>query len=211
MLQAYQSSADYGDFDIVESLFDPHMINALRAEAYALMHEAIDSCFTMDDADEWQGGSPARSFQSAPGGELQTAFFHAPEMIRFINQWSGFELEPSCERGTYSYYMRSGDHLSIHRDVNSCELVVITCLHSAGKRDESSGALCLYPTRAQEPISAIRANPSLDILPIHLGVGQSIIMRGGVIPHALSPLHAGQFRIVSILCYQQKKWIRAKR
>lgn len=207
MLQTHPHFPDYHvpglhGFDIIDSLFDPSALNAMRTEAFTLMPEAIGHNITVDGADEWRGGSPARRFQSVPGGTTQTAFFRSPVMVEFLNQWSGLNLKPSGERGTYSYYTQPGDHLSLHRDVDSCEFVVITCLYSVGNRDESSGALCLYPTRTQEPISAIRANPNLGVLPIHLSTGQSVVMRGGVIPHALLPQNTSQSRIVSILCYQ---------
>jgi len=202
MLQTQVNDMECDEFDLIDTLFDTVTLEALRAEAYALMPKAADHCLIEDQADEWQGGTPARCFRSVPGGDIQTAIFHSPGMVQFLAQWSGFRLKPSGERGSYSYYMRPGDHLALHRDVNSCEFVVITCLHDSGNRDDNFGVLCLYPSRTQEPISAIRANPDLGALPIHLNVGQSVVMRGGLIPHVLLPQQVTQTRIVSILCYQ---------
>lgn len=64
------------------------------------------------------------------------------------------------------------------------------------------GRLCLYPDRLFEPLSIIRATPQQGAIKVRLDPGQTIVLFGGLVPHALLKVAAGQARIVSVLCYR---------
>lgn len=114
----------------------------------------------------------------------------------------GVPVAPSGNRGSYSYYARPGDFLDLHRDVETCDLAMITGLHDNGDRSDLAGALVLYPGRIHEPLSAIRARPNDYAYAVKLLPGQTMIMLGGVVPHRLLPVREGQVRIVSVLCFR---------
>lgn len=133
---------------------------------------------------------------------MQHALYHASWMTDFLRAVCGADAQPTGGLGTYSYYERQGDYLELHRDVVTCDVSVITCLHDVPEPTGSGGALCLYPDRTQEPISAIRATPDQGAHLIRLMPSQTLVMLGGVVPHALLPVTSSQLRIVSVLCYR---------
>ena len=92
--------------------------------------------------------------------------------------------------------------MSLHRDVEGCDLTVITCLVEDGVRSGSEGGMLrLYPGRCHEPLSSIRSQPEEGALTVRIQPGQTFVMYGGSIPHQLLPMEAGQRRIVSALCF----------
>jgi hypothetical protein len=109
-------------------------------------------------------------------------------------------VTPTGERGTYSYYVRQGDYLALHRDVEACDVAVITCVYESALN--VGGGLCVYPDRIHEPLSAIRAAPERGMVSVPLRPGQTVVMLGGIVPHHVLPMAQGQVRIVSVLCYR---------
>ena len=190
-----------GGFVVFEGLIDTPTRNAMLSEALALLPDATECEVHISDDEEVRGGIPRRRFTNGRGGSLQQAFNTAPWLLDFLRGLTTPELIYTGEVGTYSYYLRSGDYLEIHRDIVTCDVAVITCLHD-NSIDEYGGRLCLYPERRMEPLSEIRATPERGALKLRLGVGQTIVMYGGIIPHALLPVAEGQGRIVSVLCYR---------
>ena len=141
---------------------------------------------------------------SVEGGEVQDALYRCAGMAQFVGSLTGEPMRPTGVRGTFSYYDRGGDHLALHRDIDACEVAVISCLRdTGGTSTRGGGHLCLYPTRVAEPLSAIRASPARGAVVCPLAVGQTIVLLGGVVPHVVLPIAAGRQRVVSILCYQR--------
>ena len=192
-----------GGFDVYEGLLEDRFQQQLFTEAQMQYAEAVACDVAVSDGEEVRGGVPERRFLSSSGGVVQDSFYRAPWVLAFLRELTAAELVPSGERGTYSYYVRPGDFLGLHRDIVTCDVAVITCL-SNGTIDNASdgGHLCLYPERIDEPLSAIRATPEKGALKLLLKPGQTIVMYGGIVPHALLPVTPGQERIVSVLCYK---------
>jgi hypothetical protein len=190
-----------GGFDIFEGLIGPDTRTEMLSEALTLLPQATDCEVHLSDDEEVRGGTPRRRFTSGRGGPLQQAFNTAPWLLSFLRSLTNPALIYTGEVGTYSYYLRAGDYLEIHRDIVTCDVAVITCLYDSSM-DEAGGRLCLYPERHLEPLSKIRATPAQGAEKVRLGVGQTIVMYGGIIPHALLPLAEGQTRIVSVLCFK---------
>ena len=190
-----------GGFDVFEGLIDTPTRNEMLSEALTLLPDATECEVHISDDEEVRGGTPRRRFTNGRGGSLQQAFNTAPWLLDFLRGLTTPELIYTGEVGTYSYYLRAGDYLEIHRDIVTCDVAVITCLHD-NSIDEYGGRLCLYPERWIEPLSEIRATPERGAATLRLGVGQTIVMYGGIIPHALLPVAEGQARIVSVLCYR---------
>lgn len=191
-----------GGYEVFAGLVDSVTLPLMLGEAVALSNEAYDSSVPVSDGEEVRGGSPARRFLSSSGGDIQDAFYNADWMLSFLREVTGTPVVPTGARGTYSYYARPGDYLALHRDIETCDLAVITCLHENPDPEGEGGALGLYPTRIFEPLSAIRATPQQEVVTVRLQPGQTIVMFGGVVPHTLLPVVAGQVRIVSVLCYR---------
>jgi hypothetical protein len=191
-----------GGYEVFEGFLNREGFALMLSEAVRLSEDAYVSDVPVSDEEEIRGGTPARRFKSVPGGCVQEAFYQSPRLIKFLSERCNASLTPLGGQGTYSFYAETGDYLAIHRDIEACDLAVITCLYNGPRRDDYGGALCLYPTRLFEPLSRVRATPERGALTICLEPGQTIIMFGGIIPHTLLPVSAGQTRIVSVLCYR---------
>ena len=190
-----------GGFGVYEGVAEPGVLASLLQEAVALSRKAVECDVPMSDGEEVRGGRPARRFLASSGGPVQRRFSALPSVLQFLRSVTSHALQPTGELGTYSYYARAGDYLAIHRDIVTCDVAVITCLSDAPHMARGGG-LCLYPGRLFEPLSSIRATPARGACVIKLTAGQTIVLYGGLIPHALQPVDVGQVRIVSVLCYR---------
>jgi hypothetical protein len=102
--------------------------------------------------------------------------------------------------GTYTYYEQPGDFLALHRDIVRCDLAAITCLSEACATP--GGGLLVYPRHATEPLSGARAAGRTAATRVPLGPGDTATLLGGIVPHEVTAMQAGQERIVSVMCYR---------
>lgn len=174
----------------------------LLAESRLCLHGAVATAVATSDDEEVRGGSPARRFISAPGGAEQAALYRSPETTRFLSEICNAPVRPTGEGGTYTYYARAGDHLSLHRDIVACDIAVITSLLDRHRDGSSGGGMRCYPSRQHEPLSRIRATPDHGVVNLRLPVGSTMVLFGGLVPHLIEPLAAGELRIVSLLCFR---------
>jgi hypothetical protein len=172
-----------------------------------ILREALDAApqaerqeYDRDEADE-RGGTPARRLFSSGGGDAQQALYSCRRFHGLLAGLVGANLEPTGAKGSYSYYVRPGDFLGLHRDILQCDVAAITCLCDCGG-DGDSGALRLYPGRAAEPLTVIRSTPDQGVASVQLHPGQTIILLGGYVAHATVPMSAAQKRVISVLCYR---------
>jgi hypothetical protein len=191
-----------GGFAVYEGLVDDAIRNALLAEAVSISPRADECNVLLSDREQVRGGTPARRYRNGSGGALQEAFYKAPWLLDFLRGVTSPGIVPTGGRGTYSYYFRPGDYLAIHRDIVTCDVAVISCLSDVEEAPGDGGMLCLYPERLFEPLSVVRATPERGAFRLRLKPGQTIVMYGGIIPHALLPVASGQVRIVSVLCFE---------
>lgn len=191
-----------GGFGVYEGLPDPATFALLYAEA-AERYAAADSqqCWD-DDFAEGRGGRPRRSLLTAEAGPVQDALYASQWLSDVLSATCGVPIVPSGNRGSYSYYARPGDFLDLHRDVETCDMTMITALHDNSDPSETAGALVLYPDRLHEPLSAIRERPNDGTHAVKLSPGQTILLYGGVLPHRVLPVREGQVRIISVLCFR---------
>src|SRR5688572_11412747 len=157
----------------------------LLAESRNCLHGAIASAVAASDDEDVRGGSPARRFVSAGGGDEQAAFYQCPRTARFLSEICNAPVRPTGDRGTYTYYARPGDHLALHRDIEACDVAVITCLLDRHRRTSTGGVTCVYPTRQHERLSHIRATPDVGAVRVRLPVGHTMVMLGGLVPHLI--------------------------
>ncbi len=191
-----------GGFDVFSGIADEFVRAALLAEAVEQQKTAGECLVSEPDTEEHRGGAPSRRFLTGEGGEVQRAFYHSQWLSDFLRSLTTAFLHPTGAYGTYSYYSRTGDFLDIHRDIVTCDVAVITCLANNVGANKNGGKLRLYPSRTQEFLSTIRAAPEKCAYEVQLEAGQTLVMYGGIVPHALLPVAENQSRIVSVLCYE---------
>jgi hypothetical protein len=190
-----------GGYRVLPPLFDRSWYDAMTSEALRAAARAEETWVRHSDREERRGGNPARRFLTAPGGPVQTAFYKSRFIQQILSSLSGLPVKPTGEGGTFTYYVRPGDFITIHRDILTCDLAVITCLFDNGRR-EASGKFCLYPDRVHDPLSAIRKEPARGALVFRLETHHTLVLFGGVVPHCVLPVTADRKRVVSVLCYQ---------
>jgi hypothetical protein len=195
-----------GGFAVVDGLRGLPRPAGLLQEAISLARHAERQHQDIDAAEDRRGGAPARRLFSSSGGSIQNACYAGNELLESVSDAVGAPMRPSGLQGTYSYYIRPGDYLGLHRDIEECDVAVITCLCDAGGA-VGSGALQLYPGRMAEPLSRIRSAPDQGLICVHLRPGQTIILLGGCVPHATAAMGKGQKRIISALCFRGIGWM----
>jgi hypothetical protein len=189
-----------GGFVVVPDLLTSSGLAQLRHEA-AQQRAIAQHVFTArSDKEQHRGGDPARKYLSAPGGAFQRAIYNAPATLQYLTAIAGLPLSATGGYGTFTYYCRPGDYLTVHRDVSQCDLALITCIEDSGG-EGSGGKVCLYPERIHEPLSEIRRRPALGAVTMRLAPGDSLVLLGGIVPHCTIPVGEQQTRIVSLLCY----------
>jgi hypothetical protein len=190
-----------GGFAVYDNLLNELTCERLLSEALTLYPYATHQETWDDDYAEGRGGKPRRRLNSGSGGPVQDELYRSAWLPQILTSACGVTIVPSGNRGSYSYYTRSGDFLDLHLDVDRCDVTMITALHDNSDATKITGALLLYPGRIGEPLSAIRARPSDGVHCVKLTAGQTIVLFGGLLPHRLLPTAAGQVRIVSVLCF----------
>ncbi len=174
----------------------------LLEESRLCLQAAVSTAAPNSDGEEVRGGSPARQFISASGGEEQAAFYHDPKMARFLARVCNGTVRPAGQRGSYAYYARPGDHLALHRDIETCDIAVVTCLLDRYLNGSNGGVTRYYPGRQHEALTQIRAKPNDGVMSVRLPVRSTMVMFGGLVAHLIEPLGPGELRIVSILCFR---------
>jgi hypothetical protein len=189
-------------FGVFAGLPDPYTFEALFSEASELYPSATAQECDEPDVEEVRGGKPRRSLLTSTAGPIQDAWYASTYLRQFLSAQLGLPVVPAGNRGSYSYYARKGDFLDLHRDVDTCDVTVITAIHDNSAPTDAGGALVLYPGKVGEPLSTIRAQPEVGAYPIKLLPRQTIVLLGGVTPHRVAPVVEGQVRIISALCFR---------
>jgi hypothetical protein len=188
-----------GGYIVVRGLFDDETLRDLREEAEQARIEAQRMLVADSDGTEGRGGFPARAYLSSPGRDLHWGLHGCQQMAETLAGVCGIGVSASgC--GTYSYYEQTGDFLAVHRDVEQCDIAVITSLTKC-RMDCPAGELVVYPEFIREPLSAARRAGRSGGVSVPLDRGHTMILLGGILPHEVAPTSPGQERIVTINCY----------
>lgn len=190
-----------GGYTVLRKWLPPDFVSALIAEAREQKALATSVNISKSDSELVRGGSPARKFLNAPGGDVQLSLYENRSAMQAIASLAQLPIAPTGSGGTFSYYCRPGDYLTIHRDIVACDVAVITCLEEEGIAS-SGGKLCVYPSRVHESLPQVRRNPTQGAVPLRLAPGETVVLFGGIVPHCTLPVAAGQHRVVSLLCYR---------
>jgi hypothetical protein len=187
---------------LVASILDVDSLASVAEEASALHSTAETYRVEAHDGEEHRGGEPDRWLESAVAGPRLRALYSSRGLTDLLAEVTGLRWSPSGGDGTYSYYRRPGHHLGLHRDVEECDLAVIVCVADDYEADPGlAGTLCLYPQRASEPLSAVRADSERGAVHIRARPGQAALLLGGIVPHRLVPVGPNHERVVAPLCF----------
>ena len=190
-----------GGWCLLEAWPAPGERDQLLEEARALRGEAERTESTAPDPEPHRGGDPPRGFASVPAGERQEALYQDPALAERLGREVGRPVQPSAERGTYSFYEQRGDHLGIHRDIADCDVTLVTCLQDHADPGFETGAVAVWPARLDAPLSEVRLAADREAVRLRLGVGETLLLCGAVLPHAVLPVAEDQDLILSILCF----------
>jgi len=190
----------HGGYLAVSGLIASGFLEALKAEAEPARRAGQRAIVPVSDSTEGRGGSPARAFRSSPGGEVHWALHGSPQLADALGQLCGVAMR-STGGGTYSFYEQEGDFLALHRDVVSCDIALITCL-TQRHSEQPAGGLLVYPGRHCQGLSQVRAAGNAMGVSVSLLPGDTAILLGGLVPHEVTPVTAGQERVVAINCYR---------
>lgn len=187
----------------VTTLLGARAQQALEREALRLHGSGTVSTLERSPDEDSRRGNPARRLASAPAGPALGAFYSSAHVRAALHRLTGLSWIPSGPKGSYSYYCAPGHYLDLHRDIEECDLALITCVHERDTpRNGVSGTLQLWPQRAEERLAAIRANPSAGRRLVRLQPGQSLVILGGIIPHAVGAIEDEHVRITAPLCFR---------
>ena len=190
-----------GGVAVVDGIADERTIAALCAEAqanYAMADRQVCDVVTSDNCDG-RGGVPPRQLSTAPGGPAQDELYRSPYLHAFLSQLCGGPIRPSGSRGSYSYYVAPDDHLGLHLDIVTCDVTVISVL--ADSSLDQGGALAVQRGNVGVPLSVLRRSPHIGEEVVKPTAGSTIVILGGLVPHRVLPLTAGQ-RVISALCFE---------
>lgn len=185
----------------VVQLLDDDELRRLAEESFRCHADAVESRVPRPVDEDRQRGNPAKWLESAGGGPALASFYSSPHVLDALASLTGRRWQPSGAAGSFLYYRRPGHHLDLHRDIEACELAVVTCLYEHGAAG-TGGMMCLYPERQSEPLAAIRATQREGALVFRLPVGHSLVQFGGSVAHAVLPVGPGHTRIVAPLCFR---------
>jgi hypothetical protein len=188
----------------VARVVNPRAVDVLAREALRLMPSAQPSEVyrSPEDEDGPGRGNPARHYETADSGPALQRLYEATGIRRVLQRATGLDWEPSGPAGCYLYYREAGHYMGVHRDIEICELALITCVYESGAPPRGpSGALQLWPGRGDEALTQIRRDREAGRVAVHLRPGDSVLLLGGLIPHAVAPVAPGHVRITAPLCF----------
>ena len=190
-----------GGYLVVRGFFDEATLQETCERRQSKCGSTRNECWSTDsDGTEGRGGFPARAYLSGPGRDLHWGLHGCQQMAETLASICGLGVSASGS-GTYSFYEQTGDFLAVHRDVEQCDIAVITSLTRC-KMDCPAGELVVYPDFIREPLSTVRAAGRGAGISVPLDRGHSMILLGGILPHEVAPTSPGQERIVAINCYR---------
>ncbi|MCL4783847.1 MAG: hypothetical protein KJZ70_12500 [Bryobacterales bacterium] len=174
-------------------------LSAIRTEAADALRDSERQEWPEPKPSDWRGGQPQRFLGGVTAGPRMNEMFARRETVAMLRGLLGANLR-CAGGGSLTVYERPGDRLGLHRDIETCDVTLVTCIWEEGERRES--VLRAYPEYAHCALSLIPADRASLGCTVSLRPGDSAILLGGVVPHEVTPMAAGQRRVVSLVCYQ---------
>lgn len=187
-----------GGFLALRGFPGKNALAAIRRESEGILRKAERQEWSNANQEDWRGGQPERFVSGVTAGHCLNGICGGPEMLRVLQGLLSAEVR-YAGGGSITVYDRPGDRLGLHRDIEVCDVTLVTCLWEDGERQ---GALRAYPEYCALPLSMIPASRANLGFTVDLQAGDSAVLLGGVVPHEVTPMGQGQRRVVSLVCYQ---------
>lgn len=189
-----------GGVVVLDDVLSPADVRGLRCEALTVGRTAQRHLGDTRRIDAGRSDVPGRALGSGPGSVRQDRTYHSSRVISLLSRWCGARLTPTGGRGTYSYYTRPGDHLDIHVDIPGCDVTLVTVLHDSTAAGDDGGSLVVWTEHLGASLDAVRRSDAPPAV-VDAPAGTSVLLLGGLLPHAVLPLGAEGSRVVSALCF----------
>jgi hypothetical protein len=190
----------HGGFLSLPDLLTKEIAERLAAEAAEVRPKAVRTVHREIANFEERGGKPARAFRSGPAQDLHRNVYCSARVISMLSGLCNLPVV-ALGAGTFSYYEEPGDFLGLHRDIIGCDLAIISCL-SSSSIEIGEGCLVAYPNHIDAPLSTIRKIGRTAASPIPLAFGETVVILGGFVAHEVTPMAAGNERIIAVTCYR---------
>ncbi|MEL6892703.1 MAG: hypothetical protein AAFP84_13980 [Actinomycetota bacterium] len=190
-----------GAVAVVDDIVDATTVAALACEALTTGTEAERQCGATHAVDARRGDVAGRALGSGGGGPVQDTLYRSPQLLARLGALCGATVQPTGGRGSYSYYTRPGDHLDLHVDVPRCDVTLITVLQDSTPTDDPGGALAVWADHIGASLDEIRSTGAPPTATIKVPQGSSVVLLGGLLPHAVLPLGTTGTRVISPLCF----------
>lgn len=190
-----------GGVVLLDDLVDPATVAALAREALVRGATATRQRGNTQAVDDRRSDVAGRALASSGGGPVQDALYESPGLLARLSELCGTRIRPTGHRGSYSYYTRQGDHLDLHVDVRRCDVTVITVLQDSTPRNGVDGALATWSNHLCAPLTTIRESEAAPTAVTKAPPGASVVLLGGILPHAVLPIGATGTRVISPLCF----------
>lgn len=188
-----------GGFLTLSGFPGANALAAMREEAAVVLEQAERQDWPHANPADWRGGQPIRFLSGKTAGPCLNEMYGREATVEMLRDMLAADLR-MAGGGSLTVYDRPGDRLGLHRDIAACDVTLVTCLWEEGERRE--GALRVYPEYSMRALSSIPADHANAGCTIPLRPGDSAVLLGGVVPHEVTPMAAGQRRVVSLVCYQ---------
>ena len=194
--------AQGGGVAVIDGLPGAAQAADLLAEAIELYPGADEQSVLDGDGALGRGGTPARRLFTSGGGVVQDDLYLSPWLCDYLSTLCGAPVSPTGGRGSYSYYVRPGDYLGLHLDIDACDITLITVLRDDSPPEDPAGALLVHPGHLGASLDAVRRDPHGGAGLVKAQPGQSIVLLGGLVPHETIPVNEHGPRIISALCFR---------
>ncbi|MEO6531703.1 MAG: hypothetical protein ABI563_20235 [Specibacter sp.] len=194
--------AQGGGVIVVDCLPGAAQAAELLAEAMVLYHGADEQRVLEGDGATGRGGAPPRRLFTSGGGPVQDALYASPWLSGYLSELCGAPVTPTGGRGSYSYYVRPGDYLGLHLDIDACDVTLISVLRDDSPPEDPAGALLVHPGYRGADLDAVRRDPNGGVGMVKAVPGQSVVLLGGLVPHETVPVDEHGPRIISALCFR---------
>jgi hypothetical protein len=196
-----------GGYCILPDLLNPDTLREIQIEALDRLSSAVEQdrlgalCsagnLTYDQDVQMQAKVKRLT---ATGGDNQYHFYQSEALHQLIGSLVGCEVAPCGSHGFFAYYIRDGDMLGVHRDIT--DVVLITALLEP--KDPEDSCLVIYPARPFDRCHEVNENIHQNKVSIKLRAGESVLLLGSVVPHAVLPVKPDSMRVISSLTYNFK-------
>jgi hypothetical protein len=190
-----------GGYLLLPSFPGPESLAVIRREASGILPASPRQEWPHENDAQWRGGQPYRFLRGAGAGPRLNGIFGQSAVLELLNRILDTPVR-SAGGGSLALYDRPGDALGLHRDIDLCDVTLVTCLWNDGVAGDGAGALRAYPEFSDQPLSVLRARRDVEGTSIEIGPGDSAVLLGGIVPHEVTPMTEGQTRAVSLVCYE---------